>query len=86
MAGCSTSPPIIEYTIARTALDSAKQVSAARYAPGYWHKAEQFYRQGEGFYRDEKFEKAAESFAKTRFFAEKAENIARLERLRTGEF
>lgn len=84
--GCTTKPPIIEFTIARSAVESAKNVSAARYAPALWHKAEQSYRKGEEFFREEQYKKAAEAFLKARLFAERAENIARLEKLKNGEF
>ena len=86
VTACATKPPVIEYTIARSALDAAKGVSAARYAPAYWHKAEQRFRAGEDSYREEKYSQAAEAFLKTRMYAEKAENIARLERFKNGEF
>ena len=43
---CASAPPVHEYTIARAALEAARDVEAARYASGYWHKAEEFYRKG----------------------------------------
>lgn len=77
--------PIIEYTLADTAIKSAKAVSAVRYSPGHWHEAEEAYRQAKILYSEREYEQALELFNKAREAAEKAENSSRLIRLRNGE-
>lgn len=84
--GCvHISPPILEYTLADTAIKAAKAVQAVRYSPGHWHEAEELYRQARILYNEREYEQAIDLFNKARFAAEKAENSARLIRLRNGE-
>ena len=78
-------PPILEYTLADTALKAAKTVQAVRYSPGHWHEAEELYRQARILYNEREYEQAIELFNRARIAAEKAENSARLIRLRNGE-
>ncbi|MEC9283291.1 MAG: DUF4398 domain-containing protein [Bdellovibrionota bacterium] len=76
---CETIPPPLEsYTLARTAIVYATKVKAARYSPGNWHKAENYFRQAERMFRNKEYEKADKLFKLARDHAEKAENIARL--------
>ncbi len=84
-SACSTVPPLDEYALARTALEAARDKDAARYAPSYWHRAEEFYRKGESRFRDEEYEEAEKDFRDARAFAEKAENTARLQKHKSGE-
>lgn len=84
--GCQSVPaPIEEYSLARTALDSARTVQAARHSPGYWHQAEESYRKARIYFNDHDWENAKIEFVKARQAAEKAENSARLIRQKTGE-
>lgn len=83
--GCASSPPVAEYAIARTALESAREKEAARYASGYWHRAEEYYRKGEKAFQDSDFNGARGYFERARIFAEKAENSTRLKLFQTGE-
>jgi hypothetical protein len=85
LTACSTVPPLDEYTLARTALEAARERDAARYAPSYWHRAEESYRKGEQHFREEEYEDADEQFRESRSFAEKAENMARLQKYKSGE-
>ncbi len=78
-------PPILEYTLADTAIKAAKAVQAVRYSPGHWHEAEEAYRQARILYNEREYEQAIDLFNKARVAAEKAENSARLIRLRNGE-
>ena len=78
-------PPILEYTLADTAIKAAKAVQAVRYSSGYWYEAEEAYRQGKILYNEREYEQARDLFNKARLAAEKAENSARLIRLRNGE-
>ena len=86
VVGCQTvSKPTEDYVIARAALDAAKQVEAARYSPGFWNQAEEAYRKAKIFYDDREYEAAKKEFIKAKMAAEKAENSARLIRLKNGE-
>lgn len=86
LTGCVHSPPpILEYTLADTALKAAKAVQAVRYAPGHWHEAEEAYRQARILYNEREYDQALELFNRARVLAEKAENSARLIRQRNGE-
>lgn len=84
--GCQTGPvPLEEYTIARAAMEAAREVQAPRHSPGYWHQAEESYRKARLLYRDQRWDEARKEFIRARTAAEKAENAARLTRQRTGD-
>ena len=86
LGGCVTvPPPKIPYTLAKSAIDAARSVQAVRYSPGYWHQAEEFYRQAKILYNEREYDKALELFEKARIAAEKAENSARLIRQKNGD-
>lgn len=86
LSSCQTVPaPLEEYTLARAAMDAARNVQAPRHSPGYWSQADQAYRQGQEDYRDHSWSQAKEEFIRARSAAEKAENSARLIRQKTGE-
>lgn len=86
VTGCVTvAPPILEYTLADTAIKAAKAIQAVRYSPGHWYEAEEAYRQAKILYTEREYEQAKELFIKARIAAEKSENSARLIRLRNGE-
>ncbi len=85
MSCVHTNPPILEYTLADTAIMAAKAVHAVRYSPGHWHEAEESYRQARILYNEREYEQAVDLFNKARLAAEQAENSARLIRLRNGE-
>ena len=85
VVGCATEPPLVEYTLARTALRSASDCESARFAPGFWHDAEEAFRRGEEFFKKENYSEAKEEFLLARAFAEKSENSARLQRFKSGE-
>lgn len=86
LAGCQTVPaPLEEYSLARAAIEAARNVQASRHSPGYWHQADEAYRKGQVFYRDRNWARARTEFIRARIAAEKAENSARLIRQKTGE-
>jgi len=86
LLGCQTVPqPIEEYTLARAAIEAARAVQAPRHSPGYWHQADEAYRQARLFYKDRDFIRAREAFVRARIAAERAENSARLIRQKTGD-
>lgn len=86
LIGCSTPQPVEEYTLARTALQFAKDQDAPRYAPSYWHQAEEAYRKGEVNFKNHDYGDAGEEFIKAKEFAEKAENATRAQKYKSGEF
>lgn len=84
--GCqSVPPPVEEYTLARSAIEAAKSVQAARHSPGNWHQAEEAYRKARIFYNEQDWANARSEFVKARVAAERAENSARLIRQKTGD-
>lgn len=86
VAGCVTAPPPnTDYAMAKAALDAARAVDSARYSPGNWHQADESYRRGESLYRDREYVEAQREFIEARIAAEKAENAARLIRMKNGE-
>lgn len=85
LTACTTTPPIEDYSIARTALEAARDIDSARYAPAYWHRAEEAYRKGEQQFKNQDYKGAQEQFLEAKTFAEKAENAARLQRFKSGD-
>lgn len=86
LVGCVNFPPPLEdYTLADTAIKAAKSVQAVRYSPGYWHQAEEYFRQARILYREREYEQAKDLFVLARQAAEKAENSARLLRQKNGD-
>lgn len=84
--GCVTAPPPqLEYVYAKTAMDSARAVQAVKYSPGYWHQAEEAYRQAKILFDQREYEEAKSLFLKAKLAAEKAENSARYIRQKNGE-
>ena len=86
LAGCQTTPaPNDEYMFAKSAIDAAKAVQSVRYSPGYWHQAEESYRQAKILFTNRDYEESRNLFIKARAAAEKAENSARLIRQKNGD-
>lgn len=82
--GCAGPKPYAEYSQAYIALKSARSSEASRYSPGYWSKAERLYREGEQAYKQNENEKAKVLFGQAQKYAEKAENVTRLRKFKTG--
>lgn len=86
LIACTTVPaPIEEYALARAAIEAARVVEAARFSPGYWHQADEAYRQAVLSFKGREFAQAKNLFNKAKQAAEKAENSARLTRQKNGE-
>ncbi|MGE3972934.1 MAG: DUF4398 domain-containing protein [Bdellovibrionales bacterium] len=77
-ASCVGRPPIKNYTLARTAIEAARKVDGLRYSPEVFHRAEEFYRKGEIYYKNHEYANAESAFEEARLNAEKAENEARM--------
>ena len=85
-AGCtSVTVPIQEYTLARSAIESAESNDAERLAPLIFQQAQQTYLQAERLYQERDFEQARILFIKSRKLSEKAEATARIKKSKTGE-
>jgi hypothetical protein len=82
---CTTTRPSVEYVLAREAFNAAKDSESARFAPGYYHKAEETFRRGVQAYQERYFDEAIENFKASRLFAERAENAAHIQRSKSGE-
>lgn len=82
---CSTPQPLLEYTLARTAMEAAKNVEAVKYAPSHWYQATEYYRTATLLFKDKKYDVAKSNFDLARVYAEKAENLSRLKKFKSGE-
>lgn len=86
LAGCtSVTVPIQEYTLARSALESAQLSDAERLAPLVFQQAQQSFKQAERLYEEREFEESRLLFIKARKLSEKAEGTARIKKSKTGE-
>jgi len=71
--------------LASIAIESAKNAGASKFATGYWNKCLTSYKLAQDGFEEKHFSEAKAFFIKARVYAEKAENSARLKRLRSGE-
>jgi hypothetical protein len=78
-------PPNDDYAMASVALDAAKASGAPKVAVGYWNRALSAFKEGEDLYEQRSYGPAQAAFIRARQNAERAENSARLQRLRSGE-
>lgn len=85
LCACVSEPPVLDYTLARTAWQSAKSSHASKYAAAYWQKADEEYLEGEKLYKAGKNSEAEQKFHSARELAEKAENVARVKKFNSGE-
>jgi hypothetical protein len=70
--------------MAYTSLRAAEMSEASRYSPGYWSKAERLYREGEQAYKQNLNSEAKELFIQAQRYAERAENVTRLRKFKSG--
>jgi hypothetical protein len=86
LSSCRAAPaPYDEYSLARTAIQAAQDVDAARYAAGFWNRADENYRKARSEFDDRDFLSAKRHFLLAVQFAEKAENATRLKKFQTGD-
>ncbi len=83
--GCASPPPLKEYTLARVALEAAKDVGASRFSSGFWYKAEDWFRRGEKAYKEVDYTAAKQYFSLALESAERAENSSRLKKHLSGD-
>jgi len=81
---CVGPAPLEDYSLAKTAVDSARNAQAGRFAPGFLGQAEERYRQGLADYEERRYKEARENFLRARLLAEKAENFTALKKAETG--
>lgn len=81
----TTPPPLLEYNLARTAIEAAQAAEASRFDAGNMHEAEEAYRKAQSLLDEREHEAARTLFRKARLSAEKAENTARAMKQRSGE-
>ena len=84
LISCAGNPPFLEYTIAQTALQSARKVNAEQNTGAYWEKAVNYYHRGEKEFRNRDYISAERFFNESIKWAEKAENVSRF-KMSTGE-
>jgi len=77
--------PLSEYTLARTAVQAAKDAGAENFAGGLWYQAQNQFRLGQKSWQDKDNEAARKHFNSAVRLAEKAENAARIKKFETGE-
>lgn len=83
---CVTAPPpLLEYNLARAAIQAAQNAEAGRFDPGHMHEAEESFRKAKSLLDDREHELAKSFFTKARIAAEKAENAARAMKRKSGE-
>jgi hypothetical protein len=85
LPACVTYVPVEEWTIARAALEGARDADAPRFVPAIWFKAEQSYREAQRFFKERQYGEARNLFIVARQGFEQAENAARLSRYQSGE-
>ena len=86
VTGCQTDKaPILEYTIALTAITAAENASAMQLAPGYWNRAQQFYQKGQMHYKKREYQLSSEAFRRATLYAERAEDMARIKKVQSGD-
>jgi len=84
--GCvNKQPSVEEWNLARIAFRSAQESEAKRYAPKVFSKARFLLKKGERSYSERYFEESADYFRKSRYYSEKAENIARVKIFKQGD-
>ena len=82
---CVGAPPVDDYNIASTAINSARIAGASRFAAGYLARATDSYKLAQKLYEDRDYERARTAFRQAKLFAERAENLSALKRAQTGE-
>ena len=71
--------------MARVAFRAARDHDAKRYAPNSFSRARKYFRKGEKAFQERYYDDANEAFKKSRYYAEKAENIARVKMFTQGD-
>ena len=78
LCACAGRPPFLEYSIAFSAIESAKKVNSDKNATAEWVKAIRYYRQAEEKFKGRDYNTSTFLFNESISWAEKAENTSRL--------
>ena len=81
---CAGTPPLKEYTLARSALKHAKKYQAGTYAPLDYRKSISLYREAQAHFKNRYYGSAREAFRESRDMAEKAEEVSRWKEYKQG--
>ena len=77
LVSCAGRPPLLEYSIAKVALKSARKVDSEKNAGPYWIKAMDYYSRGEKSFQERDYLSSKNYFNESIKWAEKAENLSR---------
>ena len=85
LSACVVDRPHVGLILAREAFMAAQEVDGAKYSPSNFHLAEEAYRKAMSQYKSRDYKGAMETFRIARAYSEKAENVARIQRQKSGE-
>lgn len=85
LGGCASPPPFDDLAIARSAITAAQEVDSAKFAKGFWSKAEENFLEGQKAFQNRDFEIAKKLLRLSTQYAERAENLTRLKKFQTGD-
>ena len=86
LSSCAGTPPLKEYSLARTALFHAKKFEANKYQPQTYERSRYFYRQGKKSFNERFYSEARDFFEQSIKNAERAENITRWKKYKKGDY
>ncbi len=86
LISCAGTPPVKEYSLARTALQAAKKFEANKYNPKLYRKAVYFYRKGSHSFDKRLYGQAKDYFNQCLEMAEKSEDLTRWTRYKKGDY
>ena len=86
LVGCvNPRKTVEEFNLAEGAFRAAQESEAKRYAPKSLYQAKKYLRKAQRAYKERDYDKATGFFQRSRYYSEKAENIARLKQFKQGE-
>ena len=86
LLSCVGTPPLKEYSLARSALKHAKIHGAKSHASGVYRQAVSLYREAQSHFKGRYYGSAGEAFKESRELSEKAEEVSRWQKYEKGDF
>ena len=86
LSACAGLPPLKERHLAAKALEMARVHRAAEFAPSHFLRSKKLYKEALRLYEDRYYGLAKGRFQEARRESERAENISRLKKHKTGDF
>ena len=86
LLSCVGTPPLKEYSLARSALKYAKAHGAKRHASGAYTQAISLYREAQSHFKSRYYGSAREAFTESRELSEEAEEVSRWKKYEKGDF